>query len=255
MDRIEIQSSAENFTFCVCTFNSAETISSCLSSIRSIAQRSQLLVIDHFSSDGTAQIAASFGAKIMFENVGLGHARQLCFDNVSTQFIAFVDADVEIVRSDFLAKSTQLLQEPTCGAVVGVSIEHRFSYGLPASLLVLRKRDFEGPIIPDFIDARETFFIQRRLDKNRMSVAYLPASMIHRSKFRRYKPEWEGANTRILPSPLGKELIFTSKVILLLTLNSRSFKNLAYLPLFYAKFLRGFLNPSPWLRLRRIEGE
>jgi hypothetical protein len=185
------------------------------------------------------------------EDKGLGRARQMCLDLSKTSFVVFVDSDVEILRRDFLEVSLKRFENAKCGAVVGLSNGHRFAYGLPASLLVLRKRDFEGKIIPDYIDARETFFLQRRLDTHGLSTSYVYDAMKHRSEYRKFKPEWEGANTRMLPSSMLSELGFTSKVILLLTLNSKNWTNFAYLPIFYLKFFRGFLFPDKWVRLSR----
>jgi hypothetical protein len=163
----------------------------------------------------------------------------------------FVDSDVEIVRSDFLDIAAKVLQDKECGAVVGLAVGHRFQYGLPASLLVLRKKDFAGKIVPDYIDARETFFIQKHLDSKKLRTYYVLDAMVHRSQFRKFKPEWEGANTRLLPNSKPRELLFALKVILLLSLNSRNMKNIVYVPIFYLKFLRGFANPAAWLRLKR----
>jgi glycosyltransferase involved in cell wall biosynthesis len=188
---------------------------------------------------------------VISELLGLGHARQLCFDRTTTKYLAFVDSDVEILRKDFLLRAIDILEDKQIGAVVGMAVGHRFAYGLPASLLLLRKSDFVGCVIPDYIDARETFFIQRRLEKLGLRTSYIFEAMIHRSSYRKYKPEWEGANTRLLPSPATKELAFTMKVILLLTLNSKSLTNFLYLPIFYMKFLRGFADPGRWSRLRR----
>ncbi len=137
-----------------------------------------------------------------------------------------------------------------------MALGHRFRYGLPASLLILRKNDFLGKIVPDYIDARETFFIQKRLNKKNLLTFYADDSIIHRSQFRRFKPEWEGANTRILPDSNHKELLLALKVIVLLSLNSRNLKNIVYVPIFYLKFLHGFVKPAPWLRLNRgVSGE
>ena len=139
------------------------------------------------------------------------------------------------MRSDLLVQATNALENSRIGAVVGLAVSHKFAYGLPASLLVLRKSDFEGPIVPDYIDARETFFIQKRLDELNLKTSYIFGSIVTHTKYRRYKPEWEGANTRILPSPMLKELSFTMRVILLLALNSR-LEDILYLRIFYAKF-------------------
>jgi glycosyltransferase involved in cell wall biosynthesis len=242
-----------DLTFCVCTFNSSSTLKACLESIRSSSRDAQLLVVDHHSTDDTIEIAKKFGARIVLENQGLGHARQLCFDNADTEFLVFVDSDVEILQSNFFSQAKKHLEDPAIGAIVGLAHGHRIAYGLPASLLVLRKKDFLGRVIPHYIDARETFFIQKRLDQLKLKTIYVFEAMRHRSQYRRYKPEWEGANTRMLPASMLKELGFTLRVILFVALNSGSKRNMAYLPIFYAKFFRGFVNPGPWIRLRRDE--
>jgi len=238
-------------TVCVCTFNSAETLEKCLVSIQEITPASRLLVVDHCSKDGSLDIAKKFGAEIFQESKGLGYARQLCLDLTKSEYIAFVDGDVELVRKDFFMVATKALDDKMYGAVVGMALGHKFAYGLPASLLVLRKNDFLGEIVPDYIDARETFFIQKRLDHLHLKTRYVFDSMVHRSQFRNLKPEWEGANTRILPGTGARELLWAFKVILLLSLNSRSVRNIAYIPIFYLKFLRGFAEPAAWVRIDR----
>jgi glycosyltransferase involved in cell wall biosynthesis len=196
-------------------------------------------------------LASRYSTEVHKENRGLGFARQLCFDLVDSDLIVFVDSDVEVMRKDFLEVSNRMLADRKYGAVVGMPLGHKFAYGLPASLLVLRKSDFEGNTIPPCIDARETYFIQRRLDDQRFRTFYVPDAIVHRSQFRRFKPEWEGANTRILPSSKPRELVFALKVVFLMSLNSRQAKNMAYVPIFYLKFLVGFCNPGSWLRLKR----
>jgi len=246
----------KKLTFCVCTYNSANTLDRCLSSIRSVGPVSRVLVVDHHSKDDTVKIARKFSAEIFSETKGLGFARQLCFDLTNSEYIVFVDGDVEIVKKDFFNIALQTLSRKEYGAVVGMALGHRFRYGLPASLLILRKNDFLGKIVPDYIDARETFFIQRRLDKRKLRTFYVYDSMIHRSQFRKFKPEWEGANTRILPDSNKKELFLALKVIILLSLNSRNLKNILYIPIFYLKFLHGYAKPAAWLRMNRgVSGE
>ena len=241
----------KDFTFCVCTYNSQKTIYSCLSSIRRSYPAAEILVVDHFSNDDTTGIARSFGCRIESEGIGLGFARQRCLDLSNTEYIVFIDSDVEILDSAFLNRAEKAFQSKQNGAVVGLALGHRFSYGLPASLLVIRKSDFEGRLIPNYIDARETYFLQRRLDELQLKTQYVYNAMRHNSQYREYKPEWEGANTRLLPTGAVGELLFASKVMVLLTLNSRSMKNVLYLPIFFLKFFRGFANPGPWIRLKR----
>ena len=241
----------DDLTVYVCTYNSSATLEACLSGIGRAASGAGLVVIDHESTDGTVGIARRHGATIVSEAVGLGHARQMAFDAVDTRFLAFVDSDVEVVDRGFFRRALSELEAGGTGAVVGMAAGHRLAYGLPASLLVLRAADFRGRVIPDQIDARETYFIQERLDRLGLGTVYLADAIVHRSQFRRYKPEWEGANTRLACGIELGQLAFSLKVILLMSMNSRSLKNIAYVPLFYLKFLRGFANPQAWARLER----
>ena len=235
----------------VCTYNSSSTLEGCLASIRRSLPSSRLVVIDHMSVDRTVDIAKRHGAELHFEGIGLGHARQLAFELASKKYLAFVDSDVEVVDKGFFGNAVQSLRNPELGAVVGMAVGHRLTYGLPAGLLVLRTNDFRGKIIPDSIDARETYYIVRRLKDRGLKTVYLADSMVHDSRFREFKPEWEGANTRIAGGVRVGELFFALKVIIMLSLNSRSIRNIVYVPIFYAKFLRGFIHPNRWRRLVR----
>lgn len=235
----------------VCTFNSGKTIGNCLTSIVKNSEGSKIVVVDHHSSDDTREICSEFGVELVDENVGLGRARQICFDRCTTRFLAFVDSDVEIIESLFFKRAHDALDDPETGAVVGMAIGHRFAYGLPASLLVLRNSDFAGFSIPEYIDSRETYFIQHRLDERRLRTVYLADAMIHRSGYRKMKPEWEGANTRLAVGWSVQELIFALRVMVLMSLNSRSVKNKMYVPVFFLKFIRGFTDPSRFRTLER----
>src|SRR6266849_10232867 len=97
------------FSFCVCTYNSSKTLYDCLRSIREVSSDSRLIVVDHGSRDRTLEMASVFSTEVYDETKGLGFARQLCFDLVNTEFIIFVDSDVEVLRGDFLGVSTRVL--------------------------------------------------------------------------------------------------------------------------------------------------
>jgi hypothetical protein len=36
-----------------------------------------------------------------------------------------------------------------------------------------------------------------------------------------------------------------------MSINSKSVRNMVYTPVFYLKFLRGYANPGPWVKLDR----
>jgi hypothetical protein len=69
--------------------------------------------------------------------------------------------------------------------------------------------------------------------------------------YRGHKPEWEGANTRLVAGWSLYQLAYAFVVILLIHMNSRRPRNVLYTPVFYAKFLRGFLRPDRWRVLDR----
>lgn len=238
-------------TVCICTYNSGRTLRACLNSVKTSAPGCGIIVVDHNSSDETVSIAGEFGCKVYRENVGLGYARNLCMKLSTTDYLAFVDSDVEIVAKGFFNLSAKILQDKTVGAVVGSAVGHRFLYGLPASLLVLRKPEYSGIRIPAYIDARETYYIQGFLKQKKLKTVYVRDAIIHRSEYRKYKPEWEGANTRLLKTSAPRELVYAFLVVCMLSLNSKNIRNLAYTPVFYLKFLRGFTSPNEWRRLRR----
>ena len=242
-----------DLTAFVCTYNSEATLKACLQSIRRCVPPPRIVVIDQHSSDSSVEIAQMMGAEIRLQDVGLGFARQLCFEIADTECLAFVDSDEEIVAGTFFKKATDLLKDPAVGAVAGMGLGHRFAYGLPMGLLVLRTRDFSGKVIPSSADAREEYFVKKRLVSLGLKTVFVSNAMIHHSRFRRYKPEWEGANTRIVGGVSARQLLFVFGVILLQSLNSRRGKNLVYVPIFYLKFLRGFANPKDWKRIRQVD--
>jgi glycosyltransferase involved in cell wall biosynthesis len=239
-------------TICVCTYNSAATLEACLARLAASEPESKLLVIDHHSTDSSKEIAERFGAEVRLEDEGLGYARQLAFELVETDYLAFIDGDEELVRGSFFREAIQTLQDPKVGAVEGMGVGHRFAYGLPMGFLVLRSKDFKGKIIPRQITAREEFYVQRRLRRLGLTTVFIPNAKIHRSRFRRYKPEWEGANTRIAAGLSLTQLLFIVKVFILQGLNGRSAKSLIYLPVSYFKFLRGYVEPDRWRNLRLV---
>ncbi|QQG48511.1 MAG: glycosyltransferase family 2 protein [archaeon] len=239
-----------DLTIFVCTYNSALTLEKCLTSVTNCEPDSKVVVIDHDSTDSTTVIAERFGAEVHRENVGLGYARQLALELAESRYFAFVDGDEEVTNPLFFRCAAKRLEASVVGAVVGMAEGHRFTYGLPMGMTVFRSEDFRGKVIPPGIDAREEYFVQRRLRSLGLRTVFLSDAKVHRSQYRKFKPEWEGANTRLACGLSLRQLLFALKVTLLLSLNSRSFRNMAYVPVFYLRFLRGFAKPQPWRRLR-----
>jgi glycosyltransferase involved in cell wall biosynthesis len=80
-------------------YNGAATLASSLESVRAQTYTDyEILVIDDGSTDGSGEIAASFGARVLRqENQGLGAGRKRLVEEAQGELIAFIDADDEWV--------------------------------------------------------------------------------------------------------------------------------------------------------------
>ena len=77
--------------------------------------------------------------------------------------------------------------------------------------------------------------------------------MKHYGTYRRFPnwPEFQGAAVRRSSGWNPRELAYSAVVVLLMHMNSRRLRHLAYTPIFCAKLFRGFLHPARWGRLER----
>ena len=78
-------------------YNDAATLPAALESVRAQSFTDyELLVIDDGSTDGSGDIAAEFGARVVRqENAGLGAGRKRMVEEATGDWIAFIDADDE----------------------------------------------------------------------------------------------------------------------------------------------------------------
>lgn len=97
------ESESPRFSVCLCTFNDAATIESCMDSILSqVDPRYEVVVTDGGSDDGTIEHLQRRGAEAdvdirLFtqDEPGLGVARQVCVENARGEFLLEqVDADM-----------------------------------------------------------------------------------------------------------------------------------------------------------------
>jgi glycosyltransferase involved in cell wall biosynthesis len=254
MTAYEIRSTPdETVDVLVCTFNSARTLSECLASAQRNLPVHRLIVVDRHSTDRTAEIAREFGAEIHLEDVGLGRSRSLAIEVSSTEFVLFLDSDVELVRPDFYARALEQMARPGTAAVVGGSVGYPFLYGLPLSLTLFRRDWVRRVAIPPTVQGRETYFLQRALRRERQKVRYVADAIRHGGTYRsfRFWPEFQGAWVRRTAGFSLREISYSFLVSLLVQANSRRPRNLAYTPIFCLKLLRGFLQPQRWDQVDR----
>lgn len=237
----------------VATYNSAETLADSLESARKFIPVHCLLVADRESSDGSPEIARRFGAKVFTDRSGLGNARNLTLRAADTDPVLFLDSDVRIVRPDFYPVAAREFSRPGTAAVVGQAVGHSFRYGLPLGLTLIGRTWSLRASIPDGVQSRETYYLQRAARQAHARVRYVAEAMVHQGTYRRvpHWPEFQGASIRSTSGWNPREVAYAGVVVLLMHMNSHSPRNMLYSPVFFGKLLRGFLAPNRWGRLDR----
>jgi glycosyltransferase involved in cell wall biosynthesis len=99
------------------TFNSGRYLDVCLSGIEQAFDVNDLIIIDHFSTDGTIEIARQHKANIIFENQGIGYALELAVRKTSTPIFAIIDSDVELKKGKWVDLLFRKFEDPTVGGV------------------------------------------------------------------------------------------------------------------------------------------
>ncbi len=101
----------------------------------------ETIVINGGSTDKTAEIAASYGAKVINEpHKGIGFARQEGLKHASGDMVFFTDADT-LVPSDWLVKHISALKKPSVVCTWG---GYRYSDG---NFPIYQLFNYIGPII------------------------------------------------------------------------------------------------------------
>jgi len=81
-------------TACIITFNEADRIESCL---QSVGFCDEIIVVDSHSTDGTRQIAAALGARVIERDwPGYRSQKQFAIENASHDWVLCVDADERV---------------------------------------------------------------------------------------------------------------------------------------------------------------
>lgn len=235
------------------TFNSSHHLEQVLRAVHQFVPVRRLIVVDRFSDDGSAEIARAHHAEVFQEDSGVGGAYLTALRRVKTDRVLFVDSDVVIQRPDFYPLALRLLNRPRTAAVVGQAIGHHFLYGLPLSLTLVRRDWALKAGMSLNAQGQETMAFRRTVRRDRLRVRYVPDAMVHHSVYRQAPnwPEWQGAQTRLQAGLDPRELLYSFMVILLMHMNSRRPRHIAYTPVFYVKFLRGYFSPGPWREMDR----
>ncbi len=78
------------------TFNEADKLADCLQSVKKLAD--EIIVVDGSSTDGTREIAKSFGAKVIkVKNLSMFHTnKQKAVDEATKDWILQLDGDEKV---------------------------------------------------------------------------------------------------------------------------------------------------------------
>ncbi len=113
------------YSIIIPAYNARHTLAACLNALQQQTVPQALretIVIDDGSTDGTGQLAAQLGAKVLYQakNCGQAAARNLGVRHAQGEIICFTDADCE-PQPDWLAQLTAPLHaNPALSAVKGV---------------------------------------------------------------------------------------------------------------------------------------
>jgi len=112
-------------TVVIPAYNSEDTIRRAIGSCRDI-EGCRILVVDDGSTDATAAVARDAGAEVIAQsNAGASHARRNGISHSSTDFIALLDADDELIPAGVTESIRMLQADPELcvvgGRVIGVS--------------------------------------------------------------------------------------------------------------------------------------
>lgn len=102
---------AENITAAIITRDEAHDLPICLDNVQRVTPN--IVVVDDFSRDSTAQIAECWGAKVYRRMLGRNYAQQRNFalDQVGTDWVLVVDAD-EVLSAELVDEIHALPDDP-----------------------------------------------------------------------------------------------------------------------------------------------
>jgi glycosyltransferase involved in cell wall biosynthesis len=102
-DRIIDLSNPPMVSFCIPTYNNADTLERCLNSINLQKYPSlEIIIVDGGSSDDTLKIAKKFTKNIFYDPGKLGSARQTSIDHAQGEILALFDSDIIIPHENWL---------------------------------------------------------------------------------------------------------------------------------------------------------
>lgn len=123
-------------TYIIVTWNNEKEIEDCLSTVsRYSPKNSKVIVVDNNSNDRTVQIIKEKFPEIDLieskENLGFAAANNLALDNVSSEYICYLNPDV-ILTEDILTPSIEILEDQSEVGLVACRLKNRDGSNQPS---------------------------------------------------------------------------------------------------------------------------
>ncbi len=124
------------------TFNSGETISDCLQSIRSQSYtNTEIIVIDRFSIDTTISFANKYADTVLESGEKRSKARNIAAEKSRGKYVMFIDSDMEL-EQNVIEESVSICESGTFSAIIVPELS--FGRGFWSKCIALEKRIYLG---------------------------------------------------------------------------------------------------------------
>ena len=125
-----------NGTFIIVTWNNEKEIEDCLSTVsRYSPKNSKVIVVDNNSNDKTVQVIKEKFPEIDLieskENLGFAAANNLALENVSSEYICYLNPDV-ILTEDILTPSIEILVDQSEVGLVACRLKNKYGSNQPS---------------------------------------------------------------------------------------------------------------------------
>ncbi|MEM3874845.1 MAG: glycosyltransferase family 2 protein [Candidatus Bathyarchaeia archaeon] len=261
----------------VCTYQSEKYLDECLTSIENTVPFKKLIVVDHYSTDKTIEIAKKHKAEIYFESVSLGYARQIAIEHSNAPFILFVDSDVVFYDDKWFKSAVELFKNDENVGAIGIELPAKLPpwrrkyvnfwwKTVPqirkrsfANVYFLRRKAIEGIKIPYQLGAYEHVFIRNYVAKRGWKIYVIPGNGLHYYDYPEWKSAWLGAGSRFfgdekvvdLPKMLIRRILtaFLKAVPPAIVHNDPSI--IINNTLYWFRYLKGWLKPEDYITIKR----
>jgi glycosyltransferase involved in cell wall biosynthesis len=258
------------------TYNSALHLQECIDSVRKSVPVNRIVLIDHYSRDGTLEIGARNNCQVVSEDRGLGYARELSFQMAETEILAMIESDLVYHQHDWYPVARKMLVGKV-GAVViyvprtGNDPWKKYSdfwtkftplreaqHGFTTGSTLLRTGAVRDISIPHRLGGYEDGYIARALRRRGLTFRWLEVKGIHYADYPDFrKGRWYGANARILYEldPSFKRLLWRQLTLpvkgALATLYTLDPRILGWTLTLWLSTFVGWANPEKYRVMRR----